>query len=410
MIFPPVYRGSLLPETAPTLIERQLARFLTLAYGVRLAQPGSGGPTPDLPTLRAFKRSVIADNTLRFVASVGKVYRFDEYETTPDDGLTIIAPADGKGAGRWLLEGASAEQRTSRNQSIRDAAIRLDRWALRASGWAQMVRIWEGEYDDESIAEIFAKKPAFVIVPSGSSREALSLVPGAYYREKYRFRIWGISQSLRKGPAGILGSAYALDGGDPGLNFVMGSIKRALAGSNLGIPGVVFSEIGDEDVVAHDLANRVFCDSLEVDVTATLHLPDDDIVPLTAVTTTTQLADSGEDSRVDLANYVATGCYPDRAGGLHTTIRGGVAYISGKLTNALNLAVNFPPSSETYRDLLPSGSFVVQSVAVGSLPPPIPAGALRVGVTTTSSSGITSDRFICSTLLELIGPDRIPKE
>ena len=247
MNFPPQYRGSLRPETAATLVERELARFLALACGQRLRQPTAGGNTPDVTTLRAFRRSAIIDNSLRFVESVGKVYRFDAYESRPDDGAEVIAPSDAKGLGRWVREGATPEQRTSRHVGIRDAAIRLDRWALQRTGFAEVVRIWEGEYDDEAIAELFAKKPAYVVVPSGSSRDPLSLVPGTYYREKYRYRIWGISQSLRRGPAGILGSAYALDGEDPGLNYVMGSIKRVLAGSTLGIPGVVSVEIDDED-------------------------------------------------------------------------------------------------------------------------------------------------------------------
>lgn len=410
MTFPPIYRGSLRPETAATLVERELARFLALACGVRLRQPSTGGLTPDVSALRAFRRSAIFDHALRFVESVGKVYRFDAYESRPDDGAEVIAPADAKGLGRWVREGASPEQRTARHVGIRDAAIRLDRWALQRTGFAEVVRIWEGEYDDEAIAELFARKPAYVVVPSGSSRDALSLVPGTYYREKYRFRVWGISQSLRRGPAGILGSAYALEGEDPGLNYVMGSIKRILAGGTLGIPGVVSVEIGDEDIVAHDLANRVFCNALDLAVTATLHLPDDDIVPLTAVTTTTQLADPGDEPQVDLANYVADGCYPDRSGALLATIRGGVAYIGGKLVQAAPQTLTLFAFSEAYRDLLPSGAFVVQSVAIGSLPPAVPAGALRVGVTTTDGTSITSDRFLCSTLLNLVGPDRIPRE
>lgn len=410
MNFPPQHRGSLIPETAPTLIERELARFLALAYGKRLAHPGGGATTPDLVALRRFPRKGITDFALRFVDGVGKTYRWDEYETRPDDGAAVIAPADARGAGRWVREGASEAQRSTRHQGIRDAAIRLDRWALQRTGWAELVRIWSGEYDDEAIAELFAKKPTFVVVPAGSSRRARSLVPGTYYQETYRVRVWGISQSLRRGPAGLLGSAYALDGADPGLNYVMGAVKRALAGSTLGIPGVITTEIGDEDVVAHDLANRVFCNSLALDVHATLHLPDHDIAPLTAVTTTTQLADPGADAAVDLANYVAVGCHPNRFGPLATTIRGGIAYVAGQLVQAQPQTLTLPASSDCYRDLLPSGAFVVQSVPRGATPPAAPAGALRVGMTTTSSSSITSDRFLCSTLLTIVGPDRIPKE
>ena len=410
MKFPPQYRGSLFPETAATLIERELARFLALAYGRRLGNAGGLATTRDLASLRTYPRRGITDFALRFVDAVGRVYRWDEYETRPDDGAAVIAPSDAKGAGRWIREGASAAQRSSAHQGIRDAALRLERWSLQRSGWAELVRIWSGEYDDESIAELFARKPTFVVVPAGSSRTARSLVPGTYYQETYRFRVWGICQSLRRGPAGLLGSAFALDGGDPGLNYVMGSVKRALAGSTLGLAGVITTEIGDEEIVAHDLANRVFCNALEIEVHTTLHLPDADIGPLTAVTTATQLADSGEEIGVDLRNYVAEGCHPDRTGPLLATIRGGIAYVAGKLVQAQPQTLTLPALSDVYRDLMPTGAFVVQSVKNGSARPTAPPGALRVGVTTTDGSGITSDRFLCSTLFNFVGPDRIPKE
>lgn len=414
MIFPPIYKGSLIPETAATVIERAVARFLCVAYQLRLRQSNTQAATPDIPTLRLFRRNNIADYALRFVESIGKTYRFDQFEDGLDDGALVVRPADSQSGslGAWVQEGASPAQRTNRHQGVRDAALRLDKYALRRTGFTKLTRIYEGDYDDEAIAEIFALKPAYVILPYRTTHEPKSLVPGAYYKEFFKFRVWGISQSLRRGPAGILGSGVQAEAiVDPGLNYIMGAARRALAGSTLGLLGVISTEIGDEDIVAHDLANRVFCNAMDISVAATLHLPDDDIVPLTAVTVTHQLPDKGEEPAVDLANYVAEGCNPPRASSsLMQQIAGGLAYITGKLVRAIPQSVNFPASSETYRDLLPGGGFVVQSVALGSLPPDVPAGALRIGVTTTDASGIVSDRFICSTLFDFVGPDRIPKE
>lgn len=404
------YKGSLVPETAVTLIERELARFLAVAFQKRLKGPGGAQNTASIEVLRAFPRKIIADNALRFVESIGKTYRFDAYDSRPDDGLLVVAPSDGTGLGRWVQEGATPEQRRSPHDGIREAAKRLDRYALQRSGFAETVRIWEGEYDEEAIAELFAKKPIFVVVPSGSSREAKSLVPGTYYLERYRFRIWAVSQSLRKGPAGLLGLGYPLDGGDPGLNYMIGCIKRGLAGSTLGLLGVLSCEIGDEEVVAHDLANRVFVNALDVVVSATLHLPDDDLVPLSQVTTETRLSARSAEPELDLRNYVATGCHPNRTGPLLATIRGGVAYINGAMVEAIPQRLTMPPSSDVYRDLLPNGVFVVQSVPIAAAPPVIPATAMRVGRTQTDAAGITSDIFLCSTMVDFVGPDFIPKE
>jgi len=407
-----IYRGSLLPETAATVIERAIARILCLAYQQRLRQTDGALTTPNLAALALYRRKSIYDYALRYVDAVGETYRFDQYETAPDNGSTVIAPFDvGTGAGRWLREGSAAEQRTSRNICVRNTALQLDKWAAQRTGWAKIVRIWEGDYDDESIAEVFSLKPAFVIVPYRITREPFSLTPGSYYRQKFLYRVWGISQSLRKGPAGILGGLAAETGIDPGLNYVMGAAVRALAGSSLGLLGVASTEIGDEDIVAHDLANRVFCNALDISVCATLHLPDDDILPLTAVTVTSQLSAKNDATSVDLANYVADGCNVPQLGGLSSQIFGGYAYIGGVLVRAIPQTITFPASSDCYRDLLPSGGFVVQSVPTGKEPPALGGkGALRIGVTQTDSSGIVGDRFICSTLFNLVGPDRIPKE
>lgn len=409
---PTLYRGSLEPETAAAVIERALARFLALATQRRLKEPEGQVWTETPAALRGFRRKALYDNQLRFVKSVGRVFRFDAYETAPDDNVSIFAPSDaGAAAGRWLREGATSAQRTSRHQGIRDAALRLEHWALQSTGFADLVRIYEGQYDDTAIAELFARKPCYVVAPGGSSRDPRSLVPGTYYLKKFRYRIWGVSQNLRRGPAGLLGSAVGIDGGDPGLEYVMGKIERTLAGSTLGIAGVASTEIGEEEIVAHDLANRVFCNALEVTVSATLHLPDDDLRVLSAVRTTTQLAAAADGERaIDLSNYVADGCHPDRSGPRLTTIRGGIAYISGALVQAVPQTLTLPALSDSYRDLLPTGAFVVQSVAAGDPAPPLPAKALRVGVTKTDASAVISDQFLCSTLFDLIGPDDIPRQ
>jgi hypothetical protein len=396
-----------------TLIERALARTLCLAYQQRLSSSKTQAACASVDELRAFPRKKIYDYELRFVESIGRVYRFDDYSDRDDDGQGVIAPSDATGTGRWLREGASDAELRSPNIGIRDFAIRLEKWSRQRDGYAKLTRVYEGEYDDEGIAEIFALRPSFVVVPGGSSRDAKSLVPGTYYKETYQFRIWCISQCLRRGPAGLYGSAFPDEfREDPGLNWVVGAAKRALAGSTLGLLGVISTEIRDEEVVAHDLANRVFCNALNVSVATTLHLPDDDLVQLSAVTITSQLPSAAPDAEsVDLANYVADGCNVARTGSLVAQIAGGVAYVGGVLVQAIPQTTILPASSDCYRDLLPSGAFVVQSVPTGKDAPALASpAALRVGVTQTDGAGVIGDQFLCSTLFNLVGPDRIPKD
>lgn len=51
-----IYRGSLLPETAATVIERAIARILCLAYQQRLRQTDGALTTPNLAALALYRR------------------------------------------------------------------------------------------------------------------------------------------------------------------------------------------------------------------------------------------------------------------------------------------------------------------------------------------------------------------
>src|SRR4051812_3451571 len=112
---PPIFEGSLRPETAKTLIERAIARILCLALQRRLKVSEAQDHCRSIDELRTFPRAKIYDSSLRFVESVGLVYRFDTFSDLPDDGGGVIKPTDGVATGRWIREGAAEAQRTSRD-------------------------------------------------------------------------------------------------------------------------------------------------------------------------------------------------------------------------------------------------------------------------------------------------------
>ena len=82
---------------------------------------------------------------------------------------------------------------------------------------------------------------------------------------------------------------------------------------------------------------------------------------------------------------------------IHATFAAsGVAYIGGTVLSLAPGMHLFAADRDTYRDLLPSGVFVYQDTEIGAPAPDQIPGALRVGVTRTSSTAIIGDSYLCS--------------
>ncbi len=76
----------------------------------------------------------------------------------------------------------------------------------------------------------------------------------------------------------------------------------------------------------------------------------------------------------------------------------GSAVIAGATVTVTSAPLHtYPAMSDTYRDLLPNGTFAYVSVGVGWDAPPTTATALRIAVTSTDSLGIVADVPIAST-------------
>lgn len=381
----PIIKGSLPAEEARTRIEQALWMTLLLAHGQRITQiPAT------LDALRAVPRKGLSFGQLRFVADQGCTYYFDEYERGDDDGRQVIKPATAGIAGRWRRGGGNKL---------------LDRYARRRQGFVRTVRVWAGEYDDEAVAELFALKPAYVLVPAGANNSPRSVVRNTWYQYEARWRLWCISQNLRRGPVALEGSRVPEDGEDPGLFYMVGAAKRALAHHDLGLAAVARVEFGSEDPVAHDLANRVHCEALGLTVYATQHFADEDIEPLDGLRVGLEMR-QGE---YDPQNYVAQGLRIPDGASLATAITAGMAYVAGVLQRVPAYPLTLPASRDTYRDLTPRGAWVIQDVAVDAPAPPAPPGALRIAMTRTSASRVVLDRYLCSTSLEVVEPFDIPR-
>lgn len=383
---PNVRRGSLPPEEARTTIERALATTLLLAHGMRIHPH-----TTTVASLRAVPRAPLYDFQLRYVEEQGKTYVWDSYSREADDGAAVIKPADAGETGRWVRGGGN---------------LYLDRFSSGRTGWARTVRLYSGEWAEEALAEIFGQKPSFVLVPGRAVPRARSTRANTFYEYAYEYRLWCISQSLRKGPAARHGSRIASEAEeDPGLNHMVGAAKRALAHHGLGIPAVARVEFGAEEPIVRDLTDRVMVESLALTVWATQHFPDADIHQVEGFHGELALRQGEYDPR----NYVAHGGRIAVDSGLTATITACTATVSGVLTMLPDSRVKLQLNREHYRDLRPGAAgWTIQAVQVGAAPPPLETGALRVAVTRTSSTSVVSDQYLCALSLALTKAD-IPK-
>lgn len=232
------------------------ANELLLAYGRRLRALD----TTD--ALAGFRSAPLGDDDLCFVAAAQRTYRFRRAETTTPDGDAVVAPSDlpTSAPGRWI--------RT-------DSQVQL--------GYLERCELFNEDADEETINErLFGRKPSVLISFDGAKHRPVSNRAGALYWYIASYRLLVISTNMRGGEAAWYGSARAFEAArDPGTAAMLGDVKQALAGSDLGIGGAVERvELGDERPVIVALAKRTVVEELDLTVWASVRREDDDVVPL----------------------------------------------------------------------------------------------------------------------------------
>lgn len=372
------------------VVEEALLDVLSLAFQKREAEQ------PDLATLRtAFTPQLLKDRALVYVAAEDRVYRWDRYSTLPDDGLEVIAPtpATTPDAGRWLRVTSSVFFGPNSNLPLQS----------RRQGYCKTVLLYRGDESDEQMQEaIYGQKPAMLLEWLSDDPQPWSLFAGALYKDAHQFNLFIVSECLRGTPAGPWGSALAAEAAtDPGINEMVGQVRKVLAGVPLGIRNLEHVEIGPARKVEERLAERLFIYSISFFVRTNFYIPDEDLEPL-ALQASPRLADQGPaEADFDPLNYVAQGYLVPPGPGLSRTYGVGIAFIGGAAVSSTPPPVTFAASSDIYRDLKPDGTLTYLTVARGAPPPPVPAGALRIGRTRTGGTAIESDQWLCSSSLAL---------
>lgn len=370
------------------VVQEALLDVLSLAFQKREPEQ------PDLAALAtAFVPQLLKDRALVYVISEDRVYRWDRYSTLPDDGLDVIAPvpAISPDAGRWLRVSSSVNFGPNSFLPLQS----------RRQGYCKTVLLYRGDESDEQMEEaIYGQKPALLLEWLSDDPQPWSLYAGALYKDAHQLNLFIVSECLRGTPSGPWGSPLAAEAAtDPGIDEMIGQIRKVLAGVPLGIKNLEHVELGPARKVEERLAERLFIYSLSFTVRTNFFIPDEDLIPA-AIQVSPRLADQGpSEPDFDPLNYVAQGYLVPPGAGLTRSYGTGIAFIGGTSLSSTPAPVTFAPSSDTYRDLRPDGTFTYLAVERNAKPPPLTAGALRVGRTRTTATDIESDTWLCSSSL-----------
>jgi hypothetical protein len=380
-----------------TAIEQALLDTLRLAFLQRQT-------AADVAALQALDVSAASDGALCYVTAVGKVYTFSYYSGAVQALPQVVAPTTPppKYAGaRWLQS----------SSQVNWGPNHLAPLAARTSGYCQAVELYRGkdkgqEGLDQALTAIGDVKPSILLRwEAHRPRSASCGYPGSYYEVKHTYSIWCISENDRGEPWSLWGDPVVADTGANGMSAQVEYLLAGLHGSqpgeprgNLQLQGLMWCEIGDTTNIAEDYQQRRFVNAVELRVGCRFPVPDEDLVamPPGSIWTEDRLADAGPQKVFDAQNYIAQGYEVTVGTGLTRTFPLGVAVVGGTPTSSTPPVHTFPASSDVYRDLTTDGVVHYLAVFPGSQPPPVTAGALRLGVTTTDASSIVSDRLLCS--------------
>lgn len=373
-------------------VEQTLFEILHLSFSKRL------DPVANLAALRAAPTLTTRDWALRYVTDQNNLYRWSLYSTAADDGLITIRPSTLPANGRWIRVTNAVDYGPNRFAPL----------ASKQTGFCRSVVLYDGQSPDEMQAQIYGQAPALLIEFVASNPEARSNRPGALYWDNMEFQILVVSECLRPPPAAVMGSELPAESSkDPGLNTLVGLVRYVLAGVRTEVRGIESVEIGRVDILSEDLAERLFVASVQIIVRTSWEIPDEDLEAL-SIQVEPKYTDNVLVSPFDPQNYIASGMRIAIGPGLTRTPEPGVVLIDGQAVSAAPGAHTFAASSDTWRDLLKTGTMVYTIVAVGALEPPATANSLRLGFTRTSATEIIEDKITCSYSVQFFPPMLIP--
>lgn len=246
----------LAPRTAQNLIETALLQQLVL--GAQQRRP----PVADIAALRALSARAGASSAFRselevvFVVAANACYLWSTASTAADNGATVIRPTDtAAGAtGRWVRAASTERLASTLLHQVE-------------TGPVAVVLLVYGALDDDELDAILAgRRPAIILRPRSDTPQTRTGQPCALYEYTSEFEILTLSTNLRGG--GLAARGSPVSGEDPGVNYLDGLAWELLAGSSLGLEGVLHCEVGEGRIERADPRQQRFVRSRRLTVLA----------------------------------------------------------------------------------------------------------------------------------------------
>ncbi len=374
-------------RNARTEIQRGIVRAISNAYKVRLpaaATPAALRLLPSLPNVH---------DSYRVVTSLGKAFRWARYNTSTDNGTSIIKPADvaADKPGRWV---------------ITSSAI--------TSGYLKTVQAYNGAEEIGDVAEqMIGQRPAVLVVWTQGDHKLQSQNPAALWWYLCSFDIYVFATNLRDLAETEEGSEVSAEASaDPGINQILGDLKSVLAGADYSLESVSHTDLLTEERIDVDQGSRTAIEKLGIKVHATLYNPDDDLttIDVGSLYIQKQLAETPENLGAGIGpeDYVVSGGAIPLGESLTQTPDPVEAYVGSTLVSATPAAHTFTANSYTFRDLKADGTYRYTAQSPYAAAPSVASGELRIGITQTSSSGVVYDRITADSLIDYGPPDQVP--
>lgn len=388
---------------AQTTLENAIRDAILYALGLRLPAVASIAALRAFGTMGASSGTRHDDELIGIVpaSTVTAAYRWNSVDARTDNGSTVIAPTDRPSAdGRWNLWTSPLRMQP---------AVGANSMYLHEVATGPLVRVLllDKSMTDEEINAIITGQVPSVVIEAGES-DPEDTTPGHRWVTEFTFAVSVIAQNLRNRREAAQGSSVAGES-TLGANAIDGLIWSVLAGTQLqsAVEGVMEVRPGPGRNWISELGQRRIIRTRTYTVKATVENPNapNDAATASEVDTQADLVDLHEQAIFDPANYVAltlgTGapsCSVAVGAGLTQQVAAGTAILAGATVTYAGESHAFPAQSDVYRDLLPNGT--MQFVVVGreGPRPPMTATALRIGVATTDSTQVLSDRYIAATL------------
>ena len=331
------------------------------------------------------------------VSSVTTGWRWNSLSTATDDGVDVLKPDDvlpDTRPGRWLRY----ESTLRLAPTIGGNSKYLHELT---SGPLKRVLLLDKSLDDAEMRSLmFGQVPTVMIEATDDASTDLQLDTGFRWDRTFKFTITIFAMNFRDRRQAAQGSKVT---GELvlGANKIDGLIQSLLGGTQL---------YNVEDGIRNIQVGRAFnFESLEGQrsvvrsrayaIQATVENPaaPNDAVAVTAIShqaEMTTLGDDIEDEWVAGEDCVTDGIDVALGAGLFKAVTTGTVTMDGSTVTYPGELRSFTADMLTWRDLKADATMTFVESQPGQPEPPVTAGALRIGVTTTDASGVIADRIV----------------